>query len=94
VAGNLTVTGVLVVSGDSFLSVYGDLEIAQGAKIDFGGMAPTSESRPIAVASGTITVPDSVRAQNAGDMNRCILTVEGGVLYAQPKTIGMILSIR
>ena len=94
VAGNLTVTGALVAAGDSFLSVEGSLTIAPGAKIDFGGVTPSRESRPIAVASGTVSSPGTVRAQNAGEMNRCILTAVGGILYAQPSISGMMLILR
>ena len=94
VVGNLNVTNTLVVASDSFLSVDGNLALDSHARIDFGGETPSSESRPIAVATGTIEAPGTVRARNAGEMNRCKLTVVDGVLYAQPFSSGMALLVK
>ena len=92
--GTLTVTNAFVAAGDALLSVDGALTIAQGARIDFGGVVPSSEPRPIAVASGAITAPETVRTRNAGDMNRCMLTVVDGVLYAHPIVTGAAIIVR
>lgn len=98
VAGNLTVTGALVAAGDAILSVDGDLTIAPGVRMDFGlavGETPTPEWRPIAAASGTIDAPNSLRVRNAGDtVNRCALRQDGGILYAHPTTVGMVIRIQ
>jgi len=98
VAGNLTVTGALVAAGDAILSVDGDLTIAPGTKMDFGlanGETPTQGWRPIAAASGTIDAPNSLRVRNAGDtVNRCALRQDGGILYAHPTTVGMVIRIQ
>ena len=98
VAGDLTVTGALVAAGDAILSVDGDLTIAPGVRMDFGlsaGEAPTPEWRPIAAASGTIDAPNSLRVRNAGDtVNRCALRQDGGILYAYPTTVGMVIRIQ
>ena len=97
VAGRLTVTGALVAADDAILSVDGSLTIASGARMDFGlsaGETPTLGWSPIAAASGTISVPDSLRVRHAGDtVNRCVLRSEGGVLYARPTTVGTVISI-
>ena len=96
--GNLTVTGALVMAGDSFLSVDGDLIIEAGTKMDFGladGEMPAQDWRPLAVASGNLSAPDSLRVRHAGGtVNRCKLMQDGGILYARPTIVGTTLSFR
>ena len=59
------------------------------------GETPTPGWRPIAAASGTITVPDFLRVRNAGGtVNRCVLRQAGGVLYARPTTVGTVICIQ
>ena len=98
VTGNLTVTDAIVLGDDgSILSVDGNLTFGNRAAIDFGlanGDEPPSGWTPVAAVSGEITLPDVIRARNAGDFNRCRTSVAGGVLYARPTKTGMVLIIR
>ncbi len=98
VVGNLTVTDAIVLCDEgSVLSVSGNLAFANRAAIDFGlanGDEPPSGWTPVAAVSGEITLPDVIRARNAGDFNRCRTSVAGGVLYARPTKTGMVLIIR
>ena len=94
--GSLTVTGAITANdAGSILSVDGDLTLAARSAVDFGGCAvvPTGWT-PVAAASGTVTVPDSLRARNAGEFTRCETQLIDGVLYVKPYTSGMIISIR
>ena len=94
--GSLTVTGAIAANdAGSILSVDGDLTLAARSAVDFGGCAavPTGWT-PVAVASGTVTVPDSLRARNAGEFTHCETRLRDGVLYVKPYTSGMIISIR
>ena len=98
VAGNLTVTDAIVLGDEgSVLSVGGNLTLANRAAIDFGlangDELPTGWT-PVAAVSGEITLPDVIRARNAGDFNRCRTSVSGGVLYVRPTKTGMALIIR
>ncbi len=93
--GSLTVTGAISANdAGSILAVDGDLTLAASSAVDFGGCAvvPTGWT-PVAAASGTVTVPDSLRARNAGKFNRCKTQLIDGVLYVKPGTSGMIISI-
>lgn len=97
-ADSLTVSGtgkIALVDEDSILSVDGDLALARGAAIDFSGLAEVpSGSVPVATASGTITVPDLVRARGAGDLTRCNAFVADGVLYAKPTNAAFVLVVK
>ena len=93
--GSLTVTGAIAANdAGSILSVDGDLAFADRSAVDFGGCAavPTGWT-PVAAASGTVTVPVSLRARNAGKFNRCKTQLIDGVLYVKPGTSGMTISI-
>ena len=94
--GSLTVTAAIAANdARSILSVDGDLTLAARSAVDFGGCAvvPTGWT-PVAAASGMVTVPDSLRARNAGKFTRCETQLIDGVLYVKPYTSGMIISIR
>ena len=96
VEGNLTVTNALVVgNAGSLLSVDGNVTLNARTAIDFGG-APVQGDvwLPVLAASGTISVPNMIRARNSGDFNRCKTKVEGGVLYVCPTTVGMRIIIQ
>ncbi|MBR3086637.1 MAG: autotransporter-associated beta strand repeat-containing protein [Kiritimatiellae bacterium] len=95
-ARSLTVSGAIELPADgSVLSVDGDLTLARGVAIDFSayGEVPSGYV-PVAVASGTVTIPDLVRARGAGDNTRCETKVEGGVLYAKPTSAGFMMIVR
>jgi autotransporter-associated beta strand protein len=94
--GSLTVTGAIAAAdAESMLAVDGDLTLAPRSAIDFGGCAavPTGWT-PVAVASGTVTVPGSLRARNAGEFNRCETQLIDGVLYVKLSTSGTVISFR
>jgi hypothetical protein len=94
--GSLTVTGAIAAAdAESMLAVDGDLTLAPGSAIDFGGCAavPTGWT-PVAVASGTVTVPGTLRARNAGEFNRCETQLIDGVLYVKLSTSGTVISFR
>jgi len=94
--GSLTVTGAIAANdAGSILSVDGDLTLADRSAVDFGGCAavPTGWT-PVAAASGTVTVPDSLRARNAGKFNRCETQLIDGVLYVKLGTSGMVISFK
>ncbi len=98
VVGNLTVTGAIALASEgSVLSVNGNLVVGDHAAIDFGlaeGETPPADWVPVAAATGTITVPQTLRARNAGEKNRCLTTVIDGVLYVRSTASGFALIIR
>ena len=94
--GSLIVTGAIAAAdAESMLAVDGDLTLAPRSAIDFGGCAavPTGWT-PVAVASGTVTVPGTLRARNAGEFNRCETQLIDGVLYVKLSTSGTVISFR
>ena len=92
--GSLTVTGAIVATdAGSMLAVDGDLALAADSAIDFGGVVPAVWT-PVAVASGTVSLPASLRARNAGDFTRCKTSVIDGVVYVRPTAGGFTLIIR
>lgn len=92
--GSLSVTGVLAsANAGSMLAVDGDLALAADSAVDFGGVVPTDWT-PVAVASGTVSLPASLRARNAGDFTRCKTSVIDGVVYVRPTAGGFTLIIR
>lgn len=98
VNGSLTVTNAIALAGEgSILSVDGDLTLANGAAIDFavfGENVPTGWT-PVAVASGTITRPQTLRARNAGDgKTRCEMAIIDGVLYVMPTSAGFTIVVK
>ena len=97
VANSVTVSDTLTLAGeDSFLSVAGDLTLERSAAIDFGlgeGERVSATWIPVAAASGTVTVPTSLSALNAGEKNRCLTKVVDGVLYICPTRLGTVLTI-
>ncbi|MBR3923516.1 MAG: autotransporter-associated beta strand repeat-containing protein, partial [Kiritimatiellae bacterium] len=91
--GSLTVTdAIATVDAGSLLSVDGDLTLAPGVGVDFAD--GDVGSRPLAAVSGAVSVPEMVRARNAGDFNRCRMSVIDGVVYAAPTASGFVISIR
>ena len=92
--GSLTVTGAIEsANAGSMLAVDGDLALAADSAVDFGGVVPTGWT-PVAVASGTVSLPASLRARNAGDFTRCKTSVIDGVVYVRPTAGGFTLIIR
>ena len=96
IEGNLTVTNALVVgNAGSLLSVDGDVTLNARTAIDFGGVLVQGDVwQPVLAASGTLSVPNMIRARNCGDFNRCKTKVEGGVLYVCPTSLGTRVIIR
>ena len=91
--GSLTVTGAIAAADvGSILAVDGDLTLAPGVAVDFAG--GNAEYRPIAAVSGTVAVPEMIKARNAGDFNRCKTSVIDGVVYVCPTTVGFTISVR
>jgi len=91
--GSLTVTDAIATAdAGSLLSVDGDLTLAPGVGVDFAD--GDVGSRPLAAVSGAVSVPEMVRARNAGDFNRCRMSVIDGVVYAAPTASGFVISIR
>ncbi|MBP3406484.1 MAG: autotransporter-associated beta strand repeat-containing protein [Kiritimatiellae bacterium] len=91
--GSLTVTDAIATAdAGSLLSVDGDLTLAPGVGVDFAD--GDVGSRPLAAVSGVVSVPEMVRARNAGDFNRCRMSVIDGVVYAAPTASGFVISIR
>ena len=91
--GSLTVTDAIATAdAGSLLSVDGDLTLAPGVGVDFAD--GDVGSRPLAAVSGAVSVPEMVRARNAGDFNRCRMSVIDGVVYAAPTASGFMISIR
>ena len=92
--GSLTVTGAIEsANAGSMLAVDGDLALAADSAVDFGGVVPTGWT-PVAVASGTVSLPASLRARNAGDFTRCKVSVIDGVVYVRPTVGGFTLIVR
>ena len=93
--GSLIVTGAIAaVDAGSMLAVDGDLTLAAGSAIDFGGRAVApADWTPVAVASGTVSLPSSLRARNLESFNRCKMLVMDGVLYVKPSSSGTIISV-
>ena len=96
IEGNLAVTNALVVgNAGSLLSVDGDVTLNARTAIDFGGVLVQGDVwQPVLAASGTLSVPNMIRARNCGDFNRCKTKVEGGVLYVCPTSLGTRVIIR
>ena len=96
VAGNLTVTNVLVATAGSILSVDGTLSFARRSIVDFSGLGTGVNSTdwiPIAAANA-FAIPAVLRASNAGEFTHCATSVVDGVLYVRPMTIGFIMIAR
>ena len=96
VADSVAISGTLALADeDSILSVDGDLSLQRGVSIDFSvlGAVPTGYI-PVAAASGNISHADLVRAEGAGQFNRCDVSVVDRVLYAKPTSAGFVMIIR
>ena len=93
--GALTVTGALLV-GESVLSADGDLTLAGTAAVDFAGRTDLdlAAGEPVAVVSGTATLPSSAKALNAGDVRLVSFVRDGTVIYALKASGGTVFVIR
>ena len=93
--GALTVTGGLLV-GESVLSVYGDLTLGNALTVDFAGRSDLDlrAGEPIAVVTGTATLPNSARAANAGNVTSVVFARDGNVIYAVAAPSGTTLIFR
>ena len=89
--GSLSVTGLLVTAGDSFLNVDGDLTLS-GVEVDFAG--GDAGWRPLAAVSGTVAVPPMLKARNASNFKRCKTSVLDGVVYVCPTKTGFVFSVK
>ena len=98
VAKSVTVSKTLALAGEgSILSVEGDLTIANGAAVDFGledVEEPTNEWTPVAATSGTINLPQTLRARNAAGKTRCETAIIDGVLYVMPTSAGFTIVVK
>ena len=93
--GALTVTGGMLV-GEGVLSVDGDLALANGLTLDFAGRSGLDllAGEPVAVVTGTATLPNSAKATNAGDVKAVTFVRDGTVVYARKIPGGAVIVIR
>ena len=93
--GALTVTGGLLV-GEGVLSVDGDLALANGLTLDFAGRSDLDlrGGEPVAFVTGSVTLPDSARAANAGDVKTVVFARDGNVVYAVAAPTGTVILFR
>ncbi len=93
--GALTVTGGLLV-GEGVLSVDGDLALGNALTVDFAGRSDLDlrAGEPVAVVTGTATLPNSAKALNAGDVKAVTFVRDGTVVYACKIPGGAVLIIR
>ena len=82
--GSLTVGGAMCATANDVLAVYGDLAFANTAAVDFAAVpnADLAAGVPLAVVSGTATLPSRVRALNAGTVRSVVLKQVDNVVYA------------
>ena len=81
--GALTVTGGVLV-GEGVLSVDGDLTLGTALAVDFAGRPEPNllTGEPLAMVSGTATLPKTASAKNAGEVKRVVFVRDGAVVYA------------
>jgi autotransporter-associated beta strand protein len=93
--GGLTVMGGFLV-GESVLSVVGDLTFGNALTIDFAGRQglDLDAGEPIAVVTGTATLPNSATATNAGDVTKVVFARDGDVVYAVAAPSGTVIIFR
>ena len=93
--GGLTVTGGILV-GEGVLSVYGDLTLGNALTVDFAGSSDLNlwAGEPVAVVTGTTTLPERVKAVNAGDVKAVLFARDGNVVYAVAAPGGTVLVFR
>ena len=93
--GGLTVTDGLLV-GESVLSVVGDLTLDNALTLDFAGRQglDLDAGEPIAVVTGTATLPNSATATNAGDVTKVVFARDGDVVYAVAAPSGTVIIFR
>ncbi|MBQ6008798.1 MAG: autotransporter-associated beta strand repeat-containing protein [Kiritimatiellae bacterium] len=93
--GALTVTGGMLV-GDSVLSMDGDLALANGLTLDFAGRSDLDlrAGEPVAVATGTATLPTTARALNAGGVRAVAFVRVGDLIYAIKAPNGTVVIVR
>ncbi|MBR1588929.1 MAG: hypothetical protein IJ658_11465, partial [Kiritimatiellae bacterium] len=82
--------------GESVLSVDGDLALAATATLDFAGRADLDlqAGEPVAVVSGTATLPSSAKAVNAGNVKRVAFVRDDTVVYALKAPGGTVMLFR
>ena len=93
--GVLTVTDGLLV-GESVLSVVGDLTLGTTLTVDFAGRQglDLDVGEPIAVVTGTATLPNSAQATNAGDVTKVVFARDGDVVYARKAPTSTVIILR
>ena len=93
--GALTVADGMLV-GEGVLSVDGDLALANGLTLDFAGRSGLDlrAGEPVAVVTGTATLPNSAKAANAGDVKAVTFVRDGTVVYARKVPGGAVIVIR
>ena len=82
--------------GEGVLSVDGDLALANGLTLDFAGRSGLDllAGEPVAVVSGTTTLPNSAKAVNAGDVKAVTFVRDGNVVYAVAAPTGTVVIFR
>ena len=82
--------------GEGVLSVDGDLTLANGLTLDFAGRSGLDllAGEPVAVVTGSVTLPNSAKAVNAGDVKAVALVRDGTVVYARKIPGGAVIVIR
>ena len=94
--GSLTVGGAMCATANDVLAVYGDLAFANTAAVDFAAVpnADLAAGVPLAVVSGTATLPSRVRALNAGTVRSVALKQVDNVVYAVLAPNGTMVIVR
>jgi autotransporter-associated beta strand protein len=101
VASGLVRNGALTVGGsfcatDDLLLVNGDFTLASTAAVDFAAVsaADVAAGVPLAAVFGTATLPECVRALNAGTVRSVAFVQADNVVYAVPAPTGTVLIFR
>ena len=91
----LTVGGTFCAT-DDLLLVDGDLAFANTAAVDFAAVpnADLAAGVPLAVVSGTATLPTRARALNAGDVRAVTFVRVGDLIYAVKAPNGTMVIVR
>ena len=74
----------------------GDLTLESTATADFAGRSDLNlwAGEPVAVVTGTTTLPERVKAVNAGDVKAVLFARDGNVVYAVAAPGGTVLVFR
>ena len=95
--GTLTVGGTLIATVNDILSVYGDLNLANTAAVDFENRPDLKlgAGEPMAFVSGMTTFPAGrVKAENAGNVKAVVFARDGNMVYALAAPGGTVMVFR